>query len=86
MADANKKADEILKTKLDHFSQAMGIDGMAIRRDFLELAIQSQLEGDPIEIANRFLDYVIGDHLGPRCELLTNRVAPADDSGSSNRH
>jgi|GEM_PF-5786412 len=64
----------------------MGVEGMALRRDYLELAIRSGLDGDPIEIANRFLDYVIGDHVGPNFELLTNKAVSACGGETNSQH
>jgi hypothetical protein len=86
MVEANKTVDAVRKEKLDQFSQAMGIDGMAIRKHFLELAVQSQIEGDPVEIADRFLDYVIGEQLGPRCELLKDEMPPQSVPKTQNTH
>ncbi|MBG6178769.1 hypothetical protein IWQ55_006639 [Labrenzia sp. EL_208] len=86
MADGDKEQSEALNSKLDRFSEIMGVDGMAVRREYLELAIRSGLEGDPIDIANRFLDYVIGDHVGPNCELLTNKVVSPNGGETSSQH
>lgn len=65
--DAKDNSDEAI---LARFNASMGFEGMRIRRDFLELAIQSKLDGDPIDIAKRFLLFVLGDQFGPRGELL----------------
>lgn len=86
MADHDDNQEKTLKTKLFHFSQAMGVEGMAIRKEFLELAIRSRQEGDPIEIADRFLDYVIGEHVGPRCELLSDEQQPLVNETPKNAH
>ncbi|WP_029064426.1 hypothetical protein [Labrenzia sp. DG1229] len=70
MIEQDEQQKQAMKVKLDNFSRIMGIQATVVRREFLELAIQSKQEGDPRDIADRFLDYVLGNYIGPRCEVL----------------
>lgn len=76
MSDSDE--GRISKARLDQIFSALGLRAVTVREHFLEMAIQSRVEGDPIELANRLIDYVVGDQL----EGIVNNEAKGFGNGN----